>query len=184
MPSVCAVLLLCSLCFSLTFQSQTQALSSLNPLATFSLLSIIHSCSSLHRHGWYSPRERERESRNARTEERERERGGGESSHALSYFFKWRRSEQRSRPKQGGTNRSARGGFTALLTVSFSSLIGQGGSLASYHAKHGWPFLPAAFEAIVTAVITVYVKTCQVSFILELEMHLQGDFWKAPKNRI
>lgn len=128
--------------------------------------------------------EREREKAGMQEQKRERERGGGESSHALSYFFKWRRSEQRSRPKQGGTNRSARGGFTALLTVSFSSLIGQGGSLASYHAKHGWPFLPAAFEAIVTAVITVYVKTCQVSFILELEMHLQGDFWKAPKNRI
>lgn len=129
-------------------------------------------------------RDSEREKAGMQEQKRERERGGGESSHALSYFFKWRRSEQRSRPKQGGTNRSARGGFTALLTVSFSSLIGQGGSLASYHAKHGWPFLPAAFEAIVTAVITVYVKTCQVSFILELEMHLQGDFWKAPKNRI
>lgn len=130
-----------------------------------------------------SERERERERKQECKNRRERERRGGKQP-CIKLFFKWWRSEQRSRPKQGGTNRSARGGFTALLTVSFSSLIGQGGSLASYHAKHGWPFLPAAFEAIVTAVITVYVKTCQVSFILELEMHLQGDLWKAPKNRI
>lgn len=30
-------------------------------------------------------------------------------------------------------------------------------------ARHGRPFSPAAFEAIMTAVITTYVKTCHVA---------------------
>lgn len=72
-----------SVCFSLTFQSQARPLSSLTPLATFSLLSILHSSFfPTHSHEWYSPRERKKECKNSR----ERQRRGG-SSHALSYFL-------------------------------------------------------------------------------------------------
>lgn len=60
-----------SVCFSLTFQSQARPLSSLTPLATFSLLSILHSSFfPTHSHEWYSPRERKEECKNSRERQR------------------------------------------------------------------------------------------------------------------
>lgn len=136
------------------------------PLATFSLLSILHS-SFLPTQPWMVQSQRDKQN-NARTVEKERV--GGEQP-CIKLFFKWWRSERRSMPKGRGTNRSVRGPREAGSRLSWPphsplSLVRGPPSFVNgrLSARHGWPFSPAAFEATMTAVITTYVKTCHVDF--------------------
>lgn len=112
--------------------------------------------------------DREKKKKNARTVEYGR--GGGEQP-CIKLFFKWRWSERRSMPKGGGTNRSVRGPREAGSQLSWpsDSLLSLVRGAPSFingrlSARHGWPFLPVAFEATMTAVITTYVKTCHADF--------------------
>lgn len=146
---LCTMLLSCPLCFSLTFQSQAQPLSSLKPLATFNLLSILHPRPSLHNREWYSPSESGKQ--NARTAEKER--GGGKQS-CIKLFFKWWRSERRSRPKRGWTNRSVWGPREAGSQLSWpphSLLLLAGGALSFVNRRlsaiHGWPLLACSLSS-------------------------------------
>ena len=150
-----------SVCFSLTFQSRSQPLSFLTPpgylqppfYPPFLIPAYMAVNGTVLERG-------KKECKNSRERERR-----GEKQPCIKLFFKWWWSEQRSRLKGGGTN-SVRGPREAGSQLSWPphsplSLVVVPSSFinGSLSARHGWPFLPAAFEATMTAVITMYVKT-------------------------
>lgn len=162
-PSVCTVLRWCCFCFSLTFQSQAQPLSSLTPwLPSASFPSSI-SHSSLHSRGWYSPR--------GEKKRRERE-GVGGSNHAWSYFLNdgdqsggaGRREEEQIEVFED-RGRWAHSSPDCLILPSHWSGWPLALLMGVLSARHEWPFSPAAFKATMTAVITMYVKTCHTDFL-------------------
>lgn len=140
-----------------------------NPLATFSLLSILQS-SFLPTQPWVVQSQRgKKECKNSRESE------GGGSSHALSYFLNDGDQSGGAGQREEGRievcedrGRRVHGSPDHLALPPHWS----GGPLASLmgvlSTRHGWPFSPAVFEATMTAVITTYVKTCHADFTPKL----------------
>lgn len=150
-----------------------------NPLATFSLLSILHS--SFLPQPWMVQSQR-RKKKNARTVEKER--GVGGSNHAWSYFLNdGDQTGGAGRREEGqievfkDRGRRAHGSPDCLILPSHWSGWPLASLMGVLSARHEWPSSPAAFEATMTAVITMYVKTCHTNFFPKVFGEMTVGMW-------